>query len=266
MKSKKTICVVNAIALAITLVVNYLSNTGIFNGNTMKSVSDQYHNLFTPAGYAFSIWGLIYLFLIGFVIYSFVILKREKESRIIAQVGSLFLMTCVLNCLWILAWLYGFTAISVLLMIALLVTLLKIVLRTKMELTNPPFRIVALVWWPFSLYSGWISVALIANIAAYLTKIGWNGFGISDTIWTIIMILIAGIIYMFMTWKRNMREFALVGVWALIAVAVANLENSEIIYWVAVITAISIAVSSMVHGIKNFRGFGKTIEEHEGTL
>src|SRR5690606_28349974 len=114
---------------------------------------------------------------------------------------------CMVNGLWIMAWLYNYTAISVVLMVVLLVCLLKIVVRTNMELTNPPFRIVAFVWWPFSLYSGWISVALIANIASYLTKIGWNGFGISATIWTITMVLIAGLVHVFMTWNRNMREF-----------------------------------------------------------
>ncbi len=264
MLKKRILTIINAIALAVTIFVNYLSNTRVFNGNTMKTISDRYHSLFTPAGYAFAIWGLIYLLLIGFVIYSFVILKREKESQIISQVGGSFIITCIVNCLWIIAWLYDYTAISVLLMIILLVTLLRIVLRTKMELTNPPLRIVAFVWWPFSLYSGWISVALIANIAAYLTKIGWNGFGISDTVWTIIMVLIAGLLYVFMTWKRNMREFALVGTWALIAVAVANMRNSQIIYWVALITAIVIGVSSFAHSFKNFRGFGKTIEDYEG--
>ena len=54
----------------LTLVINYLSNTGIFNGNTVKIVSDKYHNYFTPADYAFSIWGLIYLDLIVFVFYT----------------------------------------------------------------------------------------------------------------------------------------------------------------------------------------------------
>lgn len=91
-----------------------------------------------------------------------------------------------------------------------------------MELSNPPFKKIIFLWWPFCIYSGWIAVALIANIAAYLTKIQWDGFGLSQITWTIIMILVAGAINLFMTWKRNMREFTLVGVWGLVAVAVTN--------------------------------------------
>lgn len=260
---KKTLAILNAVFLAITLVMNYLSNTGYFYGNTMKTVSDRYHNLFTPAPYAFSIWGLIYLFLIAFIIYSFVVLKREKESRIILQVSIWFIVTCIANSLWVVAWLYDYIGISVLLMLILLVALAKIILNTKAELTNPPFRIVACVWWPFTMYAGWISVALIANIAAFFTKIQWSGFGISESAWAIIMIVIAGSLYLFLTWKRNMREYALVGTWALIAVAMASKENHRDIYMTALVTAIIIAVSSMAHAIKNFRGFGKTFEDYE---
>lgn len=261
--AKKTLVFLNVVSLIITLFVNYLSNTGAINGKTMKIVSGEYPNLFTPAPYTFSIWGLIYVFLIGFVIYSFVIVKREKESHIINQVGPWFTVTCILNSLWIFAWLNNYSGTSVLLMILLQVVLLKISVNVKSALTNPPFRIVAFVWWPFSLYSGWISVALIANIAAYLTGIQWDGWNISPSSWTILMIGIAGLLHIFMTWKRNMREYALVGSWALLGVAVANADSNHLIYLVALVTAILIAGSSMIHGIKNFRGFGKSFEDYD---
>ena len=256
---KITLAILNAVCLIATLFVNYRANTGAINGNTMKIVSDTYHNLFTPAGYAFSIWGLIYLFLIGFVIYSFVILKKPKESHIIHRVGLWFITSCVLNSFWIVAWLNDYIGFSVLIMILLLITLLRIIVNIKAQLTDPPFRIVALVWWPFSLYSGWISVALIANVAAYLTKIHWDGWQLSQVTWTVIMIIIAGLLYIYMNWKRNMREYALVGSWALIAVAVANAAGSYTIYTTAITTAVVIAVSGLLHGIKNFRGFGNQL-------
>jgi len=79
---KKIYQITNGVALVITVIINYLSNTGIFNGETMATVSAKYQNLFTPAGYAFSIWGLIYLGLFGFVIYfgPFVRQTNEKEK------------------------------------------------------------------------------------------------------------------------------------------------------------------------------------------
>lgn len=260
---KKTLAILNAIFLLLTLVINYLSNSGYFNGNTMKTISDRYHNLFTPASYAFSIWGLIYLFLLAFVIYSFSILRREKESSIISLVGPWFIVTCIANSLWVVAWLNNLIGLSVLLMIVLLIALIRIVINTKAELTNPPFRIVACVWWPFTVYAGWISVALIANIAAFLTKSGWEGLGLSENLWTVLMIIAAGLVYLFITWTRNMREIGLVGTWALIAVAMANKGINPDIYTTALITAIITGLSSTAHAIRNFRGFGKTFEEFE---
>lgn len=104
--------------------------------------------------------------------------------------------------------------------------------------------------WPFYIYSGWISVALIANVAAYLKKIEWSGFGISETSWTILMFMIAAIIHLYMVWKLNMTAFALVAVWALIAIAVANQHSNQIIYISAIITAIFIFVNAFFQMLK----------------
>lgn len=220
---KKSFPIANAIALIITVIINYLSNTGIFNGNTMGSVSAEYHNIFTPAGYAFSIWGLIYLGLFGFVIYTGRALFSRKESDPeLLKIGWWFVLSCLANSLWVFAWLYDYTAVSVLLMICLLLCLLKIIINTRMELDYHPFKKYLFIFWPFALYTGWITVALIANISAWLTKIGWNGWGISENIWAIIMIGIAGIINILVVRTRNLREFALAGIWGLIAVAASN--------------------------------------------
>ena len=220
---KKTLPVANALAFIVMVVINYLSNTGIFNGNTMETVSDAYANLFTPAGYAFSIWGLIYLGLFGFVIYTGrSLFSKAEEVPELQQVGWWFVASCVANSLWVLAWLYDYTGLSVLLMLALLGCLLKIIINTRMELDYHPFKKYLFIFWPFALYTGWITVALIANISAWLTKIGWNGWGISENIWAIIMIGIAGIMNILVVRTRNLREFALAGIWGLIAVAASN--------------------------------------------
>ena len=249
---QKRLSVANIFALIVTIVLNYLSNTGIFNGNTMSTVSAAYQNLFTPAGYAFSIWGLIYLGLAAFVIYHAVIsFKSNQENNVVLKVGWWFVISCIANCAWIFAWLYDYTGLSVIIMIMLLFSLVMIILKTRMELDDLPMKQIAFVWWPFSLYAGWITVALIANIAAWLTKINWDGFGISSITWTIIMIIIAGIIYLLMTWQRNMREYALVGVWGLLAIAVANWTTEPFIVQSSIIISVILFVSSTVHAIRN---------------
>ncbi|MGI0107739.1 tryptophan-rich sensory protein [Salinimicrobium sp. WS361] len=245
---KKTIQIANIIAFLLMVVLNYLSNTGAINGETMGSVSAEYENLFTPAGYAFSIWGLIYLGLAGFVTYQIV---SSRGRQIAARIGWWFVITCLLNISWIFAWLNHLTALSVLVMSLLLISLLVIVFKTRMELDDKPVSEIAFVWWPFSLYSGWITVALIANTAAYLTDIGWDGFGISEVLWTLIMIAVATVINLVITWTRNMREFALVGVWGLVAVGIANKGDENLIFYTAIAAAVVLFISSNIHGYKN---------------
>lgn len=249
---KKVLQVSNGIALIITLVINYLSNTGIFNGNTMATVSARYQNYFTPAGYAFSIWGLIYLGLIAFVIYqAHDLFNKSAKDWPVAEIGWWFVISCVANSLWVFAWLYDYIGLSVIIMIVLLFSLIKIILKTRMELDNLPLKKIAFVWWPFCLYSGWITVALVADIAAWLTKIQWKGFGLSGIAWAVIMIIIAGIINLIVTWNRNMREYALVGSWALVAIAVANRNEAQPVFITAIIVAIVLIISSGIHAYMN---------------
>ena len=249
---KKTLQILNGVALIVTIIINYLSNTGIFNGNTMAMVSGKYHNYFTPAGYAFSIWGLIYLGLIAFVIYQARSLwKKVEDEWPVLEIGWWFIISCVANSLWVIAWLYDYIGISVIIMAILLISLIKIILATRMELDDLPLKKIAFVWWPFCLYSGWISVAFVADAAAWLTKIKWNGFGISEVAWALIMIIVAGVINLFITWNRNMREFAFVGAWALIAIAVSNWNVQESIKITAIIVAAILLISSSIHGYKN---------------
>jgi len=249
---KKSLQIVNIIALIATIVINYLSNTGIFNGNTMASVSARYQNYFTPSGYAFSIWGLIYIGLLAFVIFQGSgLFKNAKANNVALQIGWWFVISCIANCFWIIAWLYDYIGLSVLIMLVLLFSLIRIIIKTNMEMDDAPFKIIAFVWWPFSIYSGWITVALIADIAAYLTKIKWNGLGISAITWTIIMIILAGIINLLMTWNKNMREYALVAAWALVAIAVANWNGVQSIVQTALVIAVILLLSIGLHAYKN---------------
>ncbi|GGH27042.1 hypothetical protein GCM10007423_12480 [Dyadobacter endophyticus] len=249
---KRTLQIANIIAVTVTVVVNYLSNTGIFNNSTMASVSARYQNLFTPSGYAFSIWGLIYLLLAVFVVYQSRGISGKREvPAVVEKVGWLFVISCAANSAWVLAWLYDFTGLSVLVMIVLLTSLWRIIVRTRMELDLIPIKKIALTWWPFAIYFGWISVALIANVAAWLTKIGWDGFGLSPVAWTVIMICVAGAVYLVLTWKRNLRESSMVGVWALVAVAVANWETAPAVVDAALIVSAVILISSGIHAHQN---------------
>lgn len=248
---KRTLQIANGISLVFTIIFNYVSNTGLFNGKTIGNVSDQYHNLFTPAGYAFSIWGLIYLLMLGFVIYTGrSLFKPEKTEAddFVLKTGWWFVISCVANCLWIVTWLYGYTGLSVAVLALAFVSLLKILLEAlKYNESSADKWFINIA---FQIYAGWLSVALIAAAASWLQKIGWNGWGISESAWTAIMIAIATVIHLYMTWEKNAPVFALVAVWALVAIAVSNQAGDTTVYMVAVGAAAIVLVSS---GVRLFK-------------
>ncbi|OZV69081.1 hypothetical protein [Winogradskyella aurantia] len=249
---KKVLQIGNGIAFISTIFINYLSNTGILNNTTIGEVSDSYKSLFTPAGYTFAIWGLIYLLLFGFAIYQGrSLFVRVKDDDFGLKIGWWFILSCLFNSLWVFAWIYEYTGLSCVLIFLLLISLFKIVLNNRMELEDERFSIIAFVWWPFAVYSGWVTVASIANVSTYLTKIEWNGFGLADTTWAVILIAVAIRLNQYMIWKRNMREFGLVGAWALIGIANANKTIDNVVVFIAYAGAVVLLISCIVHGYKN---------------
>ncbi len=249
---KKTLQITNIIGFVLVIIVNGLGGSGAINGTSIADISNANPNLFTPAGYAFSIWGFIYLMLLGFIIYqSRSLFKPVRDDEFILKTGWWFLLSCFANIMWIIFWIYGFMDFSILAIFVLLFSLLMIVMKNRMELWDAPIYVIAFLWWPFVFYSGWVAVASIANVSAYLTSINWDALGYSEVSWAVTMIIIAGIINVAVTWQRNMREFALVGAWALIAISVANWDISSTVSTSALAVAIVLIVSSGYHGFKN---------------
>ncbi|WP_197285509.1 hypothetical protein [Pedobacter sp. R20-19] len=220
----------------------------------MKTISDRYFNYFTPAGFAFSIWGLIYLGLLGFIFYTGLKAKKDpRRSAVLLKIGWWFVLSSLVNSCWVVAWLYDYIGLSVVIMAVLLFCLVKIIMNTRMELDSHPLKDYLFIYWPFALYSGWITVAFIANISAYLTKIGWEGWGISEVSWAIIMICAAGIVNIIMVYTRNLREFAAVGIWALFAISVSNNANPDggNIVYACYAVMIVLAVFIIINGLKS---------------
>ena len=163
--------------------MNYLANALPLNGVKTGELSDSYPNLFVPAGITFSIWGIIYLLLVVFCVGQFTGgSKTELEA-----IGLLFGISCLLNALWIVFWHYKNLPSSLIIMVALLIVLIYININIK----NLPFSFTKAA---FGIYLGWICIATIANVTAFLVNYKWNGFGISEETWTIIMIFTGALI------------------------------------------------------------------------
>jgi hypothetical protein len=213
-------------ALLMMIVVNALANILPLNGKTTAEISDSYPNLFTPVGYAFSIWGLIYALLLIFAVYQ--ALPSQREKTFLHKIGFFFVLSCIANISWIFLWHYEQIILSLAPMFALLITLIAIYLRLNIGRSDAPSKERLYVHLPFSVYLGWITVAPIANVAAALTAINWDGWGISDVAWTILVIIIAMMITLSVIIKRKDIAFSLVIVWALIGIIVKQIENQSI--------------------------------------
>ena len=241
----------NLATLLFTIWVNYYTNTQQV-GVSMKAISDQYLNLFTPAGYAFSIWGVIYVALLAFSVYQLLdVFTPKVNNDFVLKIGGWFILANLANAAWVVAFINNHVGLSVLIMAVLFAALLKIVLNLNMERWDAPFVTIAFIWWPVSAYFGWINVAAMANVSAWLTSLGWTGAPFSPTFWAVTMLLIATLIFITMIWKRNMREYATAAVWGIVAIGVKNANSNDIVAYTAYAVAVVIIINTMVHGYQN---------------
>lgn len=239
--NKKIYPVINLLLVGVTIFMSYYSNTGAMNGNTMGSLSNEYDNFFTPASYAFSIWGLIYIDLIGHAVKLF-FLKDELKVKTQSTWMSLANLG---NIAWVFLWLYEYTALSTLAMAFILFSLVKLGLSTSVENKKQSLWI----WWPVSIYMGWITVALAANVSAYLAKIEFE-FLLTEPQWALVLILIATAIYGFILVKTRLEYAVFVGTWALIAISLEQWDQQVLIQWTALICAIILFIPAVWSGFK----------------
>lgn len=174
----------NLIVFAVVIAVNMLSNALPINGQTMPEISARYPSLFTPAGFTFSIWGVIYFCLLLFVIWQALPAQRNNET--VASISKYFQANCLLNAAWLILWHYDELVLSLIFMFAILASLVLIyrVLITE----RPELRL------PFSLYTGWITLATIANASVLQTAYGWDAIWLSPEAWTLVKLSVAALI------------------------------------------------------------------------
>lgn len=213
--------ILNILAFVAMVIVNGLADFLPINGQTTGEVSNQYPNLFVPAPVTFSIWLVIYSLLFLFCIYQGSTLFEkaknitDKKEKVVEVVGYRFIISCVLNMAWIIAWHYHQLLLSVGIMLALLATLISIFIKIHGAATYAGRKARWFVYAPFSIYLGWISIATIANISAYLVSIGWTGGNIPEWAWACIMIGIGTILAVLMLLRRSNIFYALTVTWAL---------------------------------------------------
>jgi hypothetical protein len=208
----------NVVAYVSTLVVNYLANALPLNDLPTDVISDRFEVFFVPAGYAFAIWGLIYLGLGAFTVYQ--ALPSQRQNPALRKIGYWYVISSVANIAWLFLWHYEQFPWTLLAMGTILTSLIVIYQRLGTGRTSVAGAERWLVRIPFSVYMGWISVATIANVTDVLDYVGWSGLGIQPEVWAVIMLGIATALALLMSLLRGDAAYILVFTWAFAAIAV----------------------------------------------
>ena len=181
------------------------------NGYTTGALSDLNPTGFTPAGYVFSIWSLIYL---GLIVFGFSqILASERVRERGRSIHALVLINAAANAGWIFAWHYRQVALSLLIMLAILATLASIYVSLRRQ-GHPDWREFVMIDGPFSLYLGWISSATILNLAAAFFDRQSYPFNLSMDEWAVVSVTAAVALYTWLGTRTRDVVYCAVFVWA----------------------------------------------------
>lgn len=210
----KILAYVSALAYILMVGINAIANILPLNGLTTGQVSSSLHLLFVPAGWVFSIWGLIYLLLAGFVFYLFITPEDIETTRL---VSVLFIVTCLLNSAWIIAWHYLCFGWSLIILLTLLFTLVVIYIRLdQRDFVMPTFKEKYLLIFPFAVYSAWAAVASLAHLNINLKLLVGSGF---EMVASMISLGIAVTVSSLVVAIRRDHAWGLVFMWALAGIA-----------------------------------------------
>jgi hypothetical protein len=223
----KTLCRKLAVLLgfAAMVTVNYLAAMGKINGTTPASISNKYPSLFTPEPYTFSIWGLIYLLLAVYVLFQLFSKEFNRDGRK-TKTAFWFSLSCIVNIGWIFTWHYDQILVSTIAMVVLLYCLTRIL--SLVSGANHAFGNLIGLELPFGLYTGWITVATVANISVFLVSLGWDGFGLAPFIWLIIVLLIATFIAVSTTRDTKNVAYPAAVIWGFIGILVPYISQFRI--------------------------------------
>ncbi len=234
--------VASVVAYLAMIAMNALANILPLFGRTTGEVSDSYASLFTPAGYTFAVWGVVYL-LLAFVVYQ--VLPGTRHDQRLVAARQLFVLSCAFNIAWLVSWHALAIELSELFIVALLLTLIALYVRARLWRGPAPTAERWLLDVPFSIYLGWLSVATVANTAILLLDLGFDGGANAPAI-TVALVVVATALGLLAVLTRRDWAYALVVGWGLGGVAAARSGNDATVSTVALVCAIILGLMAVI--------------------
>ncbi len=221
--SLKTKSWINAVLLVLTLFVNAAGAFGLINNLSQKEVSDMYPTLITPSPSTFSIWSVIYTFLIVSIVVMIFKNKDDYYARAVEKISLLFWVSCGLNVVWIVSFSYNLIGLSTLFIFAFLIVMVLITKQIGKIQSQKRWLLPV----TFGLYTGWLFIATVVNIAAWLVKIEWSGFGISAEIWSVFILLVAVVLTVGVLLETKNAIFPMPIAWAYFGIYNALVDSNS---------------------------------------
>lgn len=215
------------------ILVNVLANALPLNGLNTGEISDRFQVYFVPAGYVFSIWGLIYIGLIALAVFQ--ALPAQRENPRLRATGWWISLGSLANLVWIFLWHYEQFPLTLAVMLILLGSLILVYLRLGIGRVQVSSMEEFAVRLPVRIYLGWITVATVANVTAVLDYLKWDGFGISPEVWMILVLGAVLLIGALMNFTRGDIAYAAVLLWALAGIAFKHARTPMVVIptWIA---------------------------------
>lgn len=238
----------------VTLIVNYGSMSGWFS-NTQEEISNLYRNFITPEPFTFSIWGVIYVLVFAVLIYQFLLLKRTRYSpEKLDPMNQLFILTCVFNILWNITWVNDWIGVSTLLIFIFTVLLGQLNMHVLRQIRHHYHAIIPTA---FGIYFGWLTVATVTNVAAFLMKINWSHFGLEEHLITCLVYILVAILAGFIIFRIKNPVYNLPIIWAFVGIYATVTQNppSTPVHWgmpyVIIGAIIALIIEMVVVFLKN---------------
>lgn len=226
-KSKKNMHTLSIILFAVTIILNYMSASGVLFPYTQRQISDMYSNLLAPSSLTFSIWGVIYIGALLSLIYPWrKNISKEFKDFYYDKIVPLNITWAIFNILWTITWNTDRILIS---LIAIILYALTLIYLVKTISSYPEFAKdnKLFITYPVGLHAGWLTFASFTNIMVLMVKNGFDAFSNTGIMITILLMILACISVLFILRKTDNSFVTVPALWALIGIVIKQRPQSD---------------------------------------
>lgn len=237
------------VALVATIACNALFEGLKLGGVTSAEVSNQVFTWFMPAGYVFSIWGVIYAALVAWMIFE--TRRAMNGNALTVRQAALFVASCVLNVGWLVAFHFQHIALALIVLVALWAVLAALYMGLRDDPTRKKLNLA-----PFSLYHAWSTVAVVVNATNLGTRLMPASTLVNQVVAVVLTVAVLGVAFLAVRSSGD-YVFPLVILWATVGVGInimsADMMTSAVVLALSAIAALALYLPLLARAISPTR-------------